>query len=328
MVNYSAVFLVASIILGQAVRGAELDDFAKLHQFHGSWEATDVASQGQTLRVSVSWKPVLEGHFIEHHWKAVDQAGNEPPFGGVVLLGRDPADNRVRGWGFENRGDLMVMELTGWDGNMSNWATTIISRDGTVLKSEANSFELLDENRYAWMLAIVDGEKSEAVFKRVPEEKPLWPDRGLEAPEDLDEQLSDIAWWAGDFSMEGSDAFTRKTLVGHISSGWVLDGRFLQLDQASVDSDQEFHRYRAVLGIDPATGKTTGWEFDSSGAVGKFTVSEKGQNVLGQAASPEAGHLEFKGRMTKTPDGIEYRATGDLPGGKKTNYHSVLKKRD
>jgi hypothetical protein len=100
----------------------------------------------------------------------------------------------------------------------------------------------------------------------------------------------------------------------------------MQYDIASVDSDLKLTRYRAVMGIDPATGKTTGWEFESTGTVGKYTVSNKGQDVVGKATSPEAGLLEFRGKMKKVASGLEYEASGDLDGESKAICGSVLKR--
>lgn len=222
----------------------------------------------------------------------------------------------------------MTMELTGWEGNKSNWSTVMMNADGTTMKSEENSFELLNRKSYGWLLATEDGNRAEAVLKRVRPKKDLWPERKLDAPDGLSQQLKEVAWWAGNFTSEGSDAFTGKANVGQSACGWILDGNFLLDDVASIDSDLKFSRYRAVVGVDPATGKTTGWEFESTGTVGKYTVSDKGQEFAGKATSPDAGLLEFRGRLTRNADGFEYEATGNLPDGKKTSYQSVWKKRN
>ena len=128
--------------------------------------------------------------------------------------------------------------------------------------------------------------------------------------------------------MEGSDAFTGKTVVGQSKCGWALNGNFLLDDVSTVDSDLVFTRYRAVIGVDPTTSKTTGWEFESTGAVGKYIVSDNGQEIVGKATSPEAGLLDYKGRMSKTADGFEYQAAGSLPDDKKTSYHGIWTKRN
>ncbi len=153
-----------------------------------------------------------------------------------------------------------------------------------------------------------------------------WPERQHNAPDGLTEQLKGVTWWTGDYAFNGSDAFTKKASAGFSTCGWVLDGNFLQYDIASVDSDLKSTRYRAVMGIDPATGRTTGWEFESTGTVGKYTISNEGQDIAGKAMSPEAGLLEFKGKMTKNADGLQYEASGDLPDGNKTTYSGVWKK--
>jgi hypothetical protein len=177
------------------------------------------------------------------------------------------------------------------------------------------------------MFATEEGNRTEAVLKRVRPKKDLWPKPTWETPVGVSRQLEEIAWWAGNFTFSGTDAFTGDVNVGQTTCGWILDGKFLLYDNAVVDGDLGVSRYRAIVGIDPATGKTTGWEFDSTGTVGKYNVADKGQNIEGRATSPDAGLLEFKGRLTKNADGLEYEATGSLADGKKTSYQGVWKSR-
>ena len=73
-------------------------------------------------------------------------------------------------------------------------------------------------------------------------------------------------------------------------------------DNATVDSDLVVGRYRAIIGLDRDTGKITGWEFDSTASVGKYTVTEKGQKIEGKAVSPDAGILRYSGTMKPTED--------------------------
>jgi hypothetical protein len=327
MLKHAAALLVALMTLGQAVLGAETDDFRKLRGFLGSWEATAIEMAGQKASSSEIWRPILKGRFIEIKYVFKDAAGNVA-FRGLVILGRDPVDEKIHGWGFGSGGGLMLMELTGWEGNKSNWSTTILSTDGTTQKWETHSFELLNRRSYRWMFATEGGNRSEAVLERVRPKKDPWPEPTFDKPEGLSQQLEDIAWWTGSFTFSGTDAFTGGVNVGQTTCGWILDGKFLLYDNAAVDGDLEVSRYRAIVGIDPATGKTTGWEFDSTGTVGKYNVSSLGRDIAGKATSPDAGLLEFKGRMTKNADGLEYEATGSLPDGKKTSYQGVWKKRN
>ncbi len=169
MLSYASVVLVASLTLGQADQQNQTDDFKKLRGFIGTWEAKDVQALEGVGDVLVSWKPVLDGKFIEHRYVFKLGVDNED-FRGLALFGRDPADGKVHGWGFDNRGGFMAMELTGWDGNRSNWSTTFSNADGTMEKSKANEFELQDKNSYRWMLAIAGGDRSEAIFRRAAKE--------------------------------------------------------------------------------------------------------------------------------------------------------------
>ena len=323
--NCAAVLLLASLVLGQSERPDRNDDFRKLRGFLGTWEAKDIEMEGRKVDSYSSWKPILDGRFIELKWMFTNVSDTSSEWG-LVILGTDPADGKVRGWGFDNRGGLMAMELNGWEGDKSNWSSEFVAADGKKQKSVANSFGLLDKNSHEWLLAFDDGQ-DKAVFKRARQKADLWPEPQFDTPAGISEQLKDLDWWAGDSTIEGVDSFTGKTIVGQTKCGWVCDGKFLLEDTSTVDSDMVFGRYRAITGVDPATTKTTGWEFDSTGTVGRYTVSDKGQDIVGTATSSKAGRLDFKGRMTKTADGLEYRATGNLPEDKKVNYQMTYRKR-
>jgi hypothetical protein len=322
MLGYAAVLLAASVVLGAEGR-AKQDDLQKLRVFRGNWEATDVEFEGQTLRVPVSWRPILEGRFIEHKYVGIDGRGNVTGWG-LVVIGRDPADDKLKCWGFDNEGGFMPMTLTGWEGDKCTWDTMFVEADGTERRA-TTSFELLDKNSYRWELSDEDGEKHEATFKRTRRKKDSWPQPRLEMPEGVSEQLKDLEGWTGDFIMEGRDAFTGKTSVGQTTCGWILDGKFMLYDNASINDDLSVERYRAIVGVDPATDKTTGWEFDSLGTVGKYTVSNKGHDIVGKAMSLEAGLLEYEGKMSQTEDGFEYHAAGKLPQDKEVSYFMVWK---
>jgi hypothetical protein len=325
MLNYAAVLLVASVALGAEGR-AKQDDFQKLRAFFGTWEARDIEAEGQEFRVPVSWQPALDGRFIEHRWSALDEAG-EVVNEGLDMIGRDPSDQKVKFWEFDGEGSFSRLVLAKWEGQKSVWDLLTVKENGTERKAVV-TFELLDKKSYKWAVKYEDGEELDATFKRVRQKKDLWPQPQLEMPEGVSEQLKEIDWWTGDFTTEGCDAFTGKTFVGQSNCGWTLDGKFLLYDIASVDDDLVVSRYRAVIGMDPATNKTTGWEFESTGTVGKYTVSDKGQDIVGKAMSPDAGVLEYKGRLTQTATGLEYQATGKLPEEKEVGYFGVWRKKE
>lgn len=109
MLTHAVVLLVASLASGQAEARRPVDDFAKLRGFLGTWEAKGVEIQGRKTDSPVSWKPILDGQFIELKWMFIDVAKNTSEWG-LVILGRDPADKRVRGWGFDDVGGFMAWE--------------------------------------------------------------------------------------------------------------------------------------------------------------------------------------------------------------------------
>jgi hypothetical protein len=212
MVNYSAVFLVASIILGQAVRGAELDDFAKLHQFHGSWEATDVASQGQThsafpfrgnrfSRVSLSstvGKPSLIMAMKRHS----EGSCSLDVIPRITACAAGALKTAEISWSWNSPGGMAPYEPLGHDNHQPG-------RRGRESPSPTVS-NCWTRTATRGCSPYADGEKSEAVFQRVTGGgTAVARSRSLEAPEDLDEPLSDIAWWAGNFSMERIGRFHR-----------------------------------------------------------------------------------------------------------------------
>jgi len=325
MLSYGAFVLAASMILGQAEDRAKQDDFTKLRRFLGNWEATDVEAGGRKAQVHVSWKRILGGRFFEEKWMAVADS-NKAIAWGIGIFGRDPADKKLKCWEFASTGDIMPLELLEWKGKTSVWDTVVVQANGTPRKGKT-TMTFVGKDSYTWELAFETGDPLRAAFKRATPKRDLWPQPTSKMPEGVREQLKDIAWWTGGFSTEGSDAFTGKTSVGQSNCGWTLDGKFLLYDLAFVESDLTVGRYRAIIGVDPSTNKTTGWEFDSTGTVGKYTVSDKGQDIVGKAISPAAGVLGFKGRLTQTANGSQYRATGKLSDGKETSYHGIWKKR-
>ena len=106
-----------------------------------------------------------------------------------------------------------------------------------------------------------------------------------------------------------------------------MNGNFLMYDVSTVDNDLNIGQYRAVIGVDPLTKQVTGWEFESTGTVGKYIVTDTGQEIVGEATSSKAGLLKYKGRMAKTADGMEYHAAGELPADQKTSYEGSWRRR-
>lgn len=322
MLNCATVLLATSLAVG--ANDSKQDAFTEVQAFLGTWEATDIKHEGETLRVPISWQLILDGRFIESRWMSINETG-EVVARGLDIIGEDPRDHKIKFWEVDSEGGVTQLTLVTWEDGKSVWDIRAVEASGKKRSGQVK-FAFIDENSYKWAIKYGDGEENNSVFKRVKHEKGLWPERQHEAPEALSDQLSDISWWTGDYTVDGTDAFTKKASAGISTCGWVLDGKFVQYDIASVDSDLKLTRYRAIMGIDPATGKTTGWEFESTGTVGKYTVSNEGQDIVGKALSPEAGLLEFKGKMKKVASGLEYEASGELDGESKTIYGSVLKR--
>jgi hypothetical protein len=332
MLYYAAAVLAASMVLGQAEAQDQKDDLQKFQSFVGTWE-----SRGQeNRRRYVSWTPVLQGRFFERLTMGIDTSGKITGWG-LMMFGRDPSDGKVRGWEFHptsGYGDTpwemnrTTTELIGWEGKTSKWSTEFVWPDGNSFLALEDRFEWVDENTYKRVAVLEQSGRVEQVLTRVTLQSDFsLPQPITEMPAGVSEPMKELAWWVGQCTTEGTDAFTGKLAVGQSRCGWVMNGNFLRYDITAVDSDMNVGQYRAVIGVDPLTKQVTGWEFDSTGAVGKYIVTDKGQEIVGEATSSTAGLLKYKGRMTKTADGMEYRATGELPAGKTTSYYGIWKKR-
>ena len=325
MLTYAAVLLLAPVVAGQVEKSTKPNDLGKLKAFMGNWEATDIEIEGKQFRAAASWKPVLDGRFIEHRFMLSDSP-DEPGLWLLVMIGQDPADQQVKFWGFHSDGGISASTLPETDGKNIVLKSEVTDSAGSKRQATV-TFVFPDKDSYKWTIRYADGENAEATFKRAGKTKgQKWPGLTFDTPQDVSEQLKDMGWWAGNCTYEGGDAFTGKPIVGQSTCGWTLNGRFLLCDIVSVQPDLTVGRYRAVIGVDPSTNKTTGWEFESVGTVGKYIVSDKGQDIVGSALSPKAGKLEYKGRMTRTDNGFGYQATGKLPDGKETSYHGIWKK--
>lgn len=330
MLHYAAAVLVTSMVLAQAEAQDQKDDFEKLRGFLGTWE--QIHEDG--TRGIVQWAPILQGRFIERRYGLIDDTGNVPRWG-IMIYGRDPSDSKVRGWAFHPMGGYAstgaaltrtTTELLEWQDNVSVWRTDFILSDGNSRTLDMDRFALVNENSYKRILPLEQGEV-ETVFTRISPEGITWSEPSTEIPEGVSEPMKELAWWAGHCTMEGTDAFTGKLFVGQSKCRWAMNGNFLLYDVSTVDNDLKLGQYRALIGVDPLTNKVTGWEFESTGTVGKYIVTDTGQEIVGEATSPDAGLLKFKGRMTKTPDGIDYQATGELPNDQQTSYHGISKRR-
>ena len=286
----------------------------------------EIEKDGQKQEVALVNKPILDGRFFELRWMARDHKG-KVVIEGLDIIGRDPKDNKLKFWEVDTEGNFTQLILSEREGPKSVWDLREWGADGATRSGKVTK-KVLDRNAYDWVIQYDDGEENQATFKRTRKQADLWPEPQADMPETVSPQLQDVAWWAGDYTVEGRDAFTGKTAVGQSTCGWILDGRALLCDEASIANDLAANSYRAVLGVDPTTKKTTGWEFSSDGTVGKYTVSDKGQDIQGKAFSPESGLLEYKGKMTQTENGVEYQATGALPEGKEVEYHTVWTKRE
>ncbi len=321
----SCVVLLLPLVVGQAAEQPSKKDLANLRGFLGTWESTDIEFDGRNIQGTTCWRPFLNGHFIEQKWTTHDASGKLAETG-LMLIGTDPSDQRTKFWAFLSDGCYAHGTLDECDGTKVRLTTEEL-RAGGAKRSGRISLDLEDKDTYRWEIVYEDGKKGSGVFKRTKQKKAAWPQPTSKMPEGVDEPMKDLAWWAGACTTEGTDAFTGKTSVGQSRCGWTLGGKFLLYDLAFVESDLAAGRYRAIVGVDPSTNVPTGWEFDSAGTVGKYTVSDKGQDITGKAISPIAGVLDFKGRMAQTETGFEYRATGKLPTGKETSYYGVWKKR-
>ena len=138
-------------------------------------------------------------------------------------------------------------------------------------------------------------------------------------PEGVSDPLKDLAWWVGEFAFSGTHATSQLAFNGRSNCRWILDGRCLLYQTATVDEELVPSSYRAIIGVEPGSGKVIGWEFDAAGSIGKYLVTDKGQGIDGRGFIPDVGEFDYKGRISKTDDGLIYHfprnALGRQGGG-------------
>jgi len=313
----NTVLLLATLIGGQTKEANDCCCLSKLEVFMGGWEAKEIEIEGKKCTVTGAWRPSLDGKFIEHRWAATDPEGNRVT-SGLAMIGQDPSKEKIQMWGFAGNGDPFVNTLAKRDGAKFSWTS---NKDQSSI-----DYEVIGEDAFRWSFQ-KDGQVGSISFKRLgTKETVSCPKPTAELPANADQKLKEIAWWVGDFTMTGTDASAGKPMAGRSRCGWTLDGRFLLYDNTTVDTHLAVGRYRAVIGLDPATGKVTGWEFDSRGGVGKYTVSNKGQDIEGKSVSPDAGVFKYTGTITPTENGLDYQAKGELATGEIRPYHWVWTK--
>nr|MBC8870279.1 hypothetical protein [Planctomycetota bacterium] len=248
----------------------------------------------------------------------LDRKGGENH--GITLIGVDPATDTVTFWVFNERGGTGKAVLTGKKGNWDfegEWAgpkgrsiaTCKLTRvDDNTLKANVLTY-------------VKDGEAQE------PREQ-VWTrqEKGTLAGEtkapQLCDELKEIEWWAGDFIVEGKSPLG-EVVVGQTSCQPVLGGGFMCYRAASINSDLEVRAYRSITGVDPATGKMTGREFDSDGYVGAFVVSEKGAKFKGSGTYADGKSLEYEGTLAQGEGGtIDYSSKARMSTGEEVDYHA------
>lgn len=323
MLIYTTAVLAASLVIA-ADDAAPQNEVAKLRTFFGNWEARIANDQGQIERVCFSGRPILGRRFVELRAIALDDTG-KVTFELLDILGQDPVDGKLKFWEFDSQGGVGQLVLASWEGQKCEWSLCEARPDRSARKGTV-CFEFSDRESYKWSAVWDDGQKREATIRRTPPKKDLWPEWRLETPQGASDLMKEVGWWAAITTSTGNDPFSGQNGVGKCRCLWALGGKLLVSDGVSVRDDLKVASYRAIIGVDPVTNKVTGWEFDGAGTVGKYVVSKQGQDVQGKAVSPDAGVLEYQGRMKQMPDGIDYLATGKLPDGKTVNYHWVWTK--
>ncbi|MHC4405002.1 MAG: hypothetical protein ACYTG0_35595 [Planctomycetota bacterium] len=267
----------------------------------------------------------MDRRFIEHRWSALDGDGNVIRRG-FMIVGRDPSDQKIKWWEFDNWGVYTEAVMTQCSDQKCVWSAEGTLSDGTKRKATI-TFGFPGKNSYTWAISYENGEENQGTFQRARRKKDAWPRPQVGMPDGVGKQLREMEWWAGDSILEGSDPLGN-SFVGQSKCQWALDGKFLLYESASVDADLETSRYRAVVGVDPSTNQVTGWEFESIGFVGKYVVSDKGHDVKGSGSYSDGMVIKFAGRLEEPGENaFEYRATAKSSAGTEVRYHGKWKKK-
>jgi hypothetical protein len=309
MSHFAALVVVASTFCGQNDGEKVLKEWADL-AVGGVWTTT--SPEGDKLEHTYTW--TLNDRFLQ-----IDRKGGENE--GISLVGVDPATGKVTFWGFNENGRTGKSVLTKKEKGC--WALEGESHgpDGkTVGVYRATK---VDDNtiKAEVIKQVKDGEAQE------PRER-VWnrQEKGSLASEakapQLCKELNEIAWWGGDFIVEGKSPLG-EVVVGQTSCQPGLGGKFMCYRAASVNSDLEARLYRFITGVDPATGQITGREFDSDGYVGAFVVGQKGASFKGSGAYADGTSLEYEGTLTHGPGGtLDYRSKARMSTGEVVDYHA------
>ena len=104
---------------------------AKLSSFHGTWEVTNLTLEDQKCRGVVSWKPLWKGKhaFLEHRYAVVDP-DEKLILSGLMMIGQDPVDHKIKFWGFESTGLCAMATLTKRTADHCVWESVELGSDG------------------------------------------------------------------------------------------------------------------------------------------------------------------------------------------------------
>jgi hypothetical protein len=222
--------------------------------------------------------------------------------GSLSIQGIDPATGQWKQWGFDSLGGVGTVVVKRAGPGVWSFREEIRRRGGT-----------LTTNRYTITKLGDDQSRAEAQEVKIDgKEQPLWKmelkrekerprpaqgaNRGDAPKKDMTAGEKAFREW-GDYSVGG-------TWMGTDAQGdkfesrweWILNKSFLQVTW-KITGDSGL----SVIGIDPETGKLTGWSFDDKGRVWKIivNVNKAGEWTETGTGKGKKGSSSWKATTTK-----------------------------
>ncbi|MBC8875738.1 MAG: hypothetical protein H8E44_40445 [Planctomycetes bacterium] len=310
MSHAAVLVVIASTLCGQTDGEKVFKEWADLGA-GGVWTTT--SPEGDKMEHTYTW--TLDDRFLQ-----IDRRGGENQ--GISLVGVDPATGKVTFWGFNENGRRGQYVLTKKKEDVWAFEGQSDGPDGKtvgayqVAKVDDNTIktEVIKETKSG-----VAQEPREQTWTR--QEKATLASQE-KAPKLCDE-LKEIAWWCGDFILEGKSPLG-DVLAGQTSCQPGLAGRFLCYRGTTVTGDQDVLRGRTFAGVDPSSVDKKlikGWEFLSNGYVGAFSVSDEGKKFKGSGTYADGKTIDFEGILAQDPGGtLDYRSKARMSTGENVDY--------
>lgn len=281
----------------------------------GTWVRTDAS--GKKQQHAYAW--ALGRRFLIFENRTADQPE-------LSVIGVDPANGVQTWWNFASSGEASVSRTNEKIMGLDNSEGSFESDNGKTVGSFQSKYVGSDR-----LEITVDGKidgvsvSGLQVWERTRDDNSRFS-LASNPPNTIPPAMSLLARTLK-YSSATGQLPTGEKYASVMAVDWIFGGKFLRLTESLVLENHHTANYMFILGTDTKTGQTTGWEFDSDGAVGKFVVAPDGKSLKGKVQLTARDAMEYQGTLSVDSTGaLVYQATGKIGDAAAKPYHVTSRK--